>query len=137
MDPAARALALATVAFALAGCASGGGTQTDLTRVGEFDVPRALTDVYVSEVTMLRACRVGPVSRIFDLAIDPTVDSTRGTASIAIIGTGMFDPHDWGRIDLEARGVHLTHIRVFAGRHAGMETLRRDAERWGNAAGGC
>ena len=137
MSPAARALALATFAFALAGCTSGGGTQVDLPSVGEFDVPRALADVYVSEVTMLRACRVGPVSRIFDLAIDPAVDSTRGTASIAITGTGMFDPHDWGRIDLDARGARLTHVRVFAERHGSLETLRRDAERWGNAAGGC
>jgi hypothetical protein len=137
LNPAARALALTAFAFALAGCASGGATQANLPRVGEFDVPRALTDVYVSEVTMLRACRVGPVSRIFDLAIDPSIDSAHGTASIAITGTGMFDPHDWGRIDLEARGAQLTHVRVFAERHGGLETLSRDAERWGNAMSGC
>ncbi|HEY1630424.1 MAG TPA: hypothetical protein VGF56_03875 [Rhizomicrobium sp.] len=134
---AARALALATAAFALSGCALGGGTPSALPRLGEFDVPRALTDVYASEIAGLKACKVGPVSSFFDLAIDPTFDSARGTARIAITGTGMFNPHVWATVELAAHGDRLTHVRVFAERHDGLETLRRDAERWGNAAGGC
>jgi hypothetical protein len=135
LDP--RAIALAALAIALSGCASGGDAQAPLSALGGFDVPRAMPDVYASEIAGLRACKVGPVSRLYDLAIDPTADPARGTASIAIIGTGMFDPHVWGRIDLEAHGPALTHVRVFADRHGGLETIRRDAERWGNAAGGC
>jgi len=127
--------AFAALALALSGCAFGGGSS--MPPQGGFDVPRALTDVYASEIAGLKACKVGPVSNFFDLAIDPTFDSAHGTARIAITGTGMFNPHVWATIDLAASGPRMTHVRVFAERHDGLETLRRDAERWGNAAGGC
>jgi hypothetical protein len=53
----------------LTACASGGNEP--LPKLGEFDVPRPLADVYVSEVRMLRGCKAGPVSDIYDIAIDP------------------------------------------------------------------
>ena len=130
-------LALTLLAL-LTACASGGGDSALLPRLGEFDVPRPLADVYVSEVRMLRGCKAGPVSNIYDIAIDPRFEVKQNRAVIDIIGTGIGDPHIWATITLDALGAQTTHVRLTAApRHDGLQNLRTDIERWGNAAGGC
>jgi len=124
-------------ALALCGCASGDADlRSDASKLYEFDAPRPLMDVYASEIDMLITCKVGPISSMFDLRIDPTMDRDKHTASIALVATGYFNPQTWGRIDMEPRG-SLTHVRIFGERKSALANLGRDVERWANAGKGC
>jgi hypothetical protein len=131
-------VALIFPALMLCGCAT--SDDTDIrgsgSKLAEFDVPRQLLPVYASEIDMLTTCKVGLVSTIYNLTIDPRFDRDKHTASIALIGAGYFGPHTWGMIDMETRGT-LTHMRVFGEQRPAIANLGRDAERWANAGGGC
>ncbi len=124
---------------ALAGCATSddGDIRNAAPKIYEFDTPRALLAVYTSEIDMLTTCKVGPVSDIFTLTLDPRFDRNKQTASIDLIGTGYFTPHIWGTIELEARGAATTHVRIYGDRRPAFTNLGRDVERWANAGTGC
>jgi hypothetical protein len=125
-------------AILLVGCATSddANIRNSVPKLAEFDVPRPLLAIYVSEIDMLKACKVGPVSTIFDLSIDPSFDRDKQTASIALIGTGYFTPHTWGMIDMQARG-DITHVRVYGGHRPVFDNLGRDIEIWANAGNRC
>lgn len=118
--------------LALWGCATSGPAP----KIAEFDVPRPLLDVYASEIDMLKTCKVGPVSSIFVLTIDPTFDRDKHAASIALVGTGYFNPQTWGTIDMQTRGA-VTHVRITGDERPEFVNLGRDVERWANAGSGC
>ncbi|HEX3673770.1 MAG TPA: hypothetical protein VHU87_05805 [Rhizomicrobium sp.] len=122
--------------LALCGCATSGDIRSTGPKLAEFDAPRPLLDVYKSEIDMLTTCKVGPVSQIFFLSIDPTFDRDKHTASIALVGTGYLAPHTWGTIDMETNG-SVTHVRIFGEQRPEFANLGRDVERWANAGSGC
>jgi hypothetical protein len=124
--------------IALCGCAASDDADIRSTApmLSEFDVPRPLLKVYASEIDMLITCKVGPVSTIYDLAIDPRFDRDKNTASIALIGTGYFSSRTWGMIDMGMRG-SVTHVRVFGERRTELGNLGRNVEMWANAGTGC
>ena len=131
-----RIAAMILPLIALCGCATSDDTDLRGSTLYAFDVPRPLLAVYASEIDMLTTCKVGPISTMYDLSIDPRFDRDKQTATIAVIATGYFNPQTWDLIDLQPRGA-VTHVTIFGERRPELENIGRDLERWANAGNGC
>ena len=123
---------------ALHGCGTADVTdvRSDTPRLYEFDVPQPVDKVYVREVEMFRTCKVGPISKIFGLSIDPSFDPQTQTASLTVVATGYFDPQNWNLIDMRGHGA-TTHVRVYGESHPALPHLGQDIEKWANGWTNC
>ncbi|HEY2070313.1 MAG TPA: hypothetical protein VGG48_12225 [Rhizomicrobium sp.] len=123
----------------LAGCASGGNVtdpRSDRPKLAEFEVPRPVEAVYLREVDMFRTCRVGPISKLFDLSIDPRFDRQAQSATLTIVATGYVKPEEWNQIEMQGHG-DTTRVRIYGIDHPGLPHLRQDAEKWANGWNSC